>query len=73
MPLAGQFGTALWLAVLTAALVALGGSADPVQAQLTALPQMGWATVVAMLITWAVAMALAPKLGAVDPSAPKGM
>ena len=73
MPLAGQFGTALWLAVLTAALVALGGTADPVQAQLTALPQMGWATVVMMLVTWVVAMALAPKLGAVDPSAPKGL
>jgi MFS family permease len=73
MPLAGQFGTALWLAVLTAALVALGGTADPVQAQLTALPQMGWATVVVMLGTWAVAMALAPKLGSVDPSAPKAL
>jgi MFS family permease len=73
MPLAGQFGTALWLAVLTAALVALGGTADPVQAQLTALPQMGWATVAAMVVTWVIAMALAPKLGAVDPSAPKGM
>jgi MFS family permease len=58
MPLAGQFATALWLAVITALLVSLGGSADPAQAQVDALPTIGWLATGALLVTLAVVLVL---------------
>jgi MFS family permease len=58
MPLAGQFATALWLAVLTALLVSLGGTADPAQAQVDALPTIGWLATGALLATLAVVLVL---------------
>jgi MFS family permease len=58
MPLAGQFATALWLAVLTALLVSLGGTADPAQAQVDALPTIGWLATGALVVTLAVVLAL---------------
>lgn len=58
MPLAGQFATALWLAVLTALLVSLGGTADPAQAQVDALPTIAWLATGALLATLAVVLVL---------------
>ncbi len=58
MPLAGQFATALWLAVITALLVSLGGTADPAQAQVDALPTIGWLATGALLVTLAVVLVL---------------
>ncbi len=59
LPLAGQFGNALWLAVLTAALVALGGTDASGGGQVTALPTMAWASAGAMLVTGVVVLGLA--------------
>jgi MFS family permease len=59
LPLAGQLGNAVWLAVLTALLVALGGSADPAAGQVAALPTMAWAGAAAMLVTAVVVLGLA--------------
>ena len=73
LPLVSQFGTAMWLAVLTAALVAIGGTADPVAAQVDALPIIGWVVVGVLAVTTVIALALAPKVGPVDPTVPKGM
>ena len=58
MPLAGQFATALWLAVITALLVSLGGTANPAQAQVDALPTIGWLATGALLVTLAVVLVL---------------
>jgi MFS family permease len=58
MPLAGQFATALWLAVLTALLVSIGGTADPAQAQVDALPILAWLATGALLVTLAVVLVL---------------
>jgi hypothetical protein len=58
MPLAGQFATALWLAVITALLVSLGGTADPAQAQVDALPTIAWLATGALLVTLAVVLVL---------------
>jgi MFS family permease len=73
LPLAGQFGNAMWLAVLTAALVALGGSGDAASVQITALPIIGWAAVVAMLVATGVALMLtrapAPRASAAEAKA----
>jgi predicted MFS family arabinose efflux permease len=69
MPLAGQFATALWLAVLTALLVSVGGTADPAQAQVDALPVIGWLSVGALLATLAAVLVLTR--GAVAPARPQ--
>ena len=59
--------------MLTAALVSIGGTADPVAAQVDALPIIGWVVVGVLAVTTVIALALAPKVGPVDPTVPKGI
>jgi hypothetical protein len=73
LPLAGSFGTALWVALLTAGLGSLMGSftannpgATEAAAQASALGTLAWIGVAATLITLFVALKL-PKLASESP------
>ena len=63
LPLAGQFGTALWVALVTAGLNMLMGramanGADEAAAQASALGILAWLGVAATLVTFVIARLL---------------